>query len=140
MLPAATVQRLCQLGHLPGEVAAHVDGRVPSVTRQPVEVGGPVAEDVLGLGEQVGARGTAMEDGDVVALGQRRLDDVATDEPGPSEHEDLHVCSLGAPQGRSRRVRSSYVSLRTTARAAPSEQNTTGGRREPVELFAIVMQ
>ncbi|GAA2692380.1 hypothetical protein GCM10009864_78740 [Streptomyces lunalinharesii] len=37
-----------------------------------------------------------------------------------------------APYGRSRRIRSAYVSRRTTARCAPSRTKTTGGRRAPL--------
>lgn len=45
---------------------------------------------MLGLGEQTGIRGAAVEEGDLMASGERGLDKVASNEPGAAEDEEAH--------------------------------------------------
>ena len=49
-----------------------------------------VAAELLGLGEELGVRLAAVEEGDVVAAGERRFDGRAAEELRPAEHQELH--------------------------------------------------
>ena len=60
-----------------------------------------VAEHVLGLGEEVGIRHPSMEERDLVAGGERRLDERAPDELRAAEDEDLHRSSATPASRRS---------------------------------------
>ena len=61
----------------------------------------PVAEDVLGLGKEAGVRLAAVEERQLVARGERRLDDRAADELRAAENEDLHRSSATPARRRS---------------------------------------
>jgi hypothetical protein len=73
-----------------GLVAARVDGGVPGATLQGSEVAGAVAQDVLGLCEEVGAVAAAVKERDLVAAAQGLGGHVAAEEDGASEDEQAH--------------------------------------------------
>ena len=60
-----------------------------------------VAEDVLDLGEEPGVRPAAMEERQLVARGERRLDERTADELGAAEDEDPHTSSATPARRRS---------------------------------------
>ena len=88
-----------------GLVAARVDGGVPRAPAQRRQVAGAVAEDVLGLGEEVGAVAAAVEERDLVAAAQGLGGDVAAEEDGAAEDEQAHdpqpiSCACSRPRPR----------------------------------------
>ena len=90
-----------------GLVAARVDGGVPRASLQRREVAGAVAEDVLGIGEEIGAVAAAVEDRDLVAAAQRLGGHVAAEEDGAAEDEQTHdVQPISCTYSRTRRRRS----------------------------------
>ncbi len=85
----------------PRHVARDVDARVPVATVERRETTVPIAEDVLGLRKETGVRLAAVEQRQLVARRERRLDDRAADELRATEHEDLHSSSATPPRRRS---------------------------------------
>src|SRR5512133_2954784 len=88
-----------------GLVAARVDGGVPGATLQGSEVAGAVAQDVLGLCEQVGAVAAAVKERDLVAAAQGLGGHVAAEEDGAAEDEQAHdvqpiSCTCSRTRGR----------------------------------------
>ncbi len=79
------------VAHHARDVAARVDRGVPRPAAQSVKPAVAVAVHVLQRGEPLGLRGTAMEDGHVVAAPDGILDQRPTDEVRPSDHQQLHA-------------------------------------------------
>ena len=77
------------LPDLARNVAAAIDDRIPTPLREG-EVAVP--EHFLGIGEEPGVGPAAMEKGEIVAPGERGPGEVAADESGSAEEEELHKC------------------------------------------------
>ena len=65
-------------------------GRVPCASAQRRQVAAAIAQDVLGLGEELGAVAATVKERDLVAALQCLGGDVAAEEDGPAEHEQAH--------------------------------------------------
>jgi hypothetical protein len=68
------------------DVAGRVDDGVPAPAVECREVARPVAEQMIGLGEEVGVRLPAREDRRLVPAPERRPDDGAPEELRPAEN------------------------------------------------------
>src|SRR6185503_17687367 len=115
---------------------------VPPAPAQRREIARAIAAQALDVREELGVRGPAVEERDLVPGRQRRIDGVASEIPRSSEDQELH-----APQPLSRLISSTYtVSLRrntltmmasptaTSAAATVMTKNTnTWPSSDPIE-------
>src|SRR5439155_11449526 len=72
------------------DVATGVDDRVPRSAFEGREVPFAIAAELLGLGEELGVRLPAVEEGDLVPARQGRFDCRAAEELRSAEDEELH--------------------------------------------------
>src|SRR5215210_6577302 len=74
-----------------GHVAAGVDYRLPTPTKEGREVPFPVALDLLESGEQSRPAEPPVEERDPMAVPERRLDEVAPEESLATEYQYVHL-------------------------------------------------
>ena len=91
MVPAAAVEGVGERPHLPGHVGAHVDRGLELAPRQHRQVLVAVGEQVLDAVQRRIVGPAPMEEGDLVAAGDRGLDHCPADEAGATDQEDAHV-------------------------------------------------
>ena len=72
------------------DVAARVEDSIPRAALEGREVVLAVPVELLGLGEELGIRSAAVEEGDLVIPGERGFDGCAAEELRPAENEELH--------------------------------------------------
>ena len=72
------------------DVARRIDDCVPAPALEHGEVALAVSAQLLGLGEELGVRLAPVEEGHLVAAGERVLDRGPPEELGPAEDEQLH--------------------------------------------------
>ena len=77
-----------------GEVRACVEHHVPRPATQPIELAVTVSVHVVDVGEVGHLGGSPMEDGDLVAATRGLLDEGASHELGPTDHQELHPRTL----------------------------------------------
>ena len=73
-----------------GDVARRIDDCVPAPALERGEVAFAISAQLLGLGEELGVRLAPVEEGHLVAAGERVLDRRAPEELRPAEDEQLH--------------------------------------------------
>ena len=77
------------------------DGLVSVDGRPVVKASAPVADDALHPGVQLRIRPPAVEEGELVAPGERRVRECAAEESRPAQDEELHARSASAERSRS---------------------------------------
>ena len=80
-------------------VAGRVDHRVPLTPLERREPAVAVAAQLLDLGKELGVRLATVEERDLVAARERRLDRRAAEELRPAEDEQSHAINLVARRG-----------------------------------------
>jgi hypothetical protein len=83
-------KRIQRRSHDPRNVAARVDDRVESATLERGEVAVAVAAELLDAREEFGSCLAAVEQRHLVAVFERRIDDVSAEKLGAPQDKNTH--------------------------------------------------